>query len=68
MPTQTLVITNRRAVCGRTARAVRREGRLKPIDRPYPYQYDTVLSDLRVSGLSPACVCRRFTALEWDDT
>jgi len=29
--------TNWRAVCGRTACTVRREGRPKPIGRPYPY-------------------------------
>ena len=30
--------TDRRAVCGRTARAVRREGRPNSIGRSYPYR------------------------------
>jgi len=32
------VTANWRAVCGRPARTVRREGRRKPMRRPYPYQ------------------------------
>ena len=34
---------NWRAVCGRSARTVRREGRRKPLRRPYPY-HELVLS------------------------
>jgi hypothetical protein len=30
---------NRRAVCGKSARTVRREGRSKPMDLPYPYPH-----------------------------
>jgi len=33
--------TDRRAVCGKTACTVRREGRSNPIDRPYPYRTRT---------------------------
>jgi hypothetical protein len=31
--------TDRRAVCGKTARTVLREGRSNSIDRPYPYPF-----------------------------
>ena len=36
----TRVTTDRRAVCGKTARTVRREGRPNSIGRSYPYQDD----------------------------
>ena len=62
--------TNWRAVCGRTARTVRREGRPNSIGRPYPYLWLRLRRVMLKHNLQPRVhrrptktICSRITGL-----
>jgi len=43
--------TDRRAVCGKIARTVRREGGLKPISPSYPYRHAREIAVIQVAQM-----------------